>query len=61
VQVLILGVGTVDIEMQELHNTFELIFYKRKRSSSSRTFEVPVPISGELLPKSSTASYLLGK
>ena len=40
--------------MQVLHNTFEVIFYKRSRSLSSRTFEMPVLSSGELLPKSST-------
>uniref|UniRef100_A0AAZ3R725 Meckelin n=1 Tax=Oncorhynchus tshawytscha TaxID=74940 RepID=A0AAZ3R725_ONCTS len=42
--------------VQKLHNTFEIIFYKRNRSSSSRTFEVPGLRSGELLPKSSPVS-----
>ena len=51
---LILAAGTVQIQVQGLHNTFELIFYKRNRSSSSRTFEVQVLSFDELLPKSST-------
>lgn len=40
--------------MQELPNTFELIFYRRCRNLSSSNFEVQVLSSGELLPKSST-------
>jgi hypothetical protein len=40
--------------MQEPHNTFEIIFYMKNWSSSSRNVKVPVLSSGELLPKSST-------
>jgi hypothetical protein len=40
--------------MQELLNTFELIFCKRNRSSSSRKLEVLALYSGSLLPTSST-------
>jgi hypothetical protein len=59
VPVLILGACTVHIEVQELYNTIEQIFYNRNRSSSSRTFEVPVLSSGELLPKSNTVTWFL--